>query len=147
MIAFQMNSLCGVRLTWIHLCGIAVAVAMSPSASAQTSQPSIQEQVLTNLRQSPVGDHTLDALNLPDDYLRRVGDRILRNSYEQQFRVIVPDGSSATAPSSIEPPPVEGLENIAIPSNTIWPTLVSIAIAVCSFAAIILVIQAVRAKR
>ncbi len=148
MIAFLMKVPHRGSFTWLFLPGAFVALTIPHSIFAQTSQPSIQDQILNNLRSAPVGRHTLGDLNLPEDYLRRVGDRILRNSYEQQFRVVVPDGSNpTTAPVSMEPPPIDGLENISVPTDTIWPMLVAIAIAVCSLAAIILIVQAVRAKR
>lgn len=148
MIAFPMKALHGVRFSRLFLLGAFVAQTISQSAFAQTSQPSIQDQILSNLRNAFVGRHTLGDLNLPEDYLRRVGDRILRNSYEQQFRVVVPDGSNANiAPSAAQPPPIDGLEEIAVPSGSIWQTLVAIAIAVCSLAMIILIVQALRANR
>ncbi len=149
MIAPEMNVVLRVgRLVSLLLLGAVILLTAPISAQAQTSQPSIQDQVLNNLRQSPVGEHTLDALNLPEDYLRRVADRILRNSYEQQFRIVVPDGASATsAPSAANPPPIAGLENIAVPSASIWPPLVGAAMAVCAVAALVIAIQALKARR
>ncbi len=58
---------------------------------------------MDNLRAQPVGKGTVDDLNLPEDFRRRVADRALRVSYEQRFRIVVPDAagpaSSTTAPT------------------------------------------------
>ncbi len=69
----------------------------SGPASAEVAEPSLEEQVLTNLRQEKIGTATLVDLGLPDDYLRRVAGRIVRGSFEDNFRIVVADAEDAKA--------------------------------------------------
>jgi hypothetical protein len=69
----------------------------SGSVSTEVAQPSLEEQVLTNLRQEKIGTATLVDLGLPDDYLRRVAGRIVRGSFEDNFRIVVADAEDAKA--------------------------------------------------
>lgn len=55
---------------------------------------SIQAEVLENLRAQPIGGHTVADLSLPDAFLRRVADRITRDSFQEHFRVVEDNGVS-----------------------------------------------------
>ncbi|HKQ48975.1 MAG TPA: hypothetical protein VJZ71_12965 [Phycisphaerae bacterium] len=125
----------------------AVMALTASHALAQSSQPTMQDQVLNNLRQSPVGGHTLEALRLPEDYLRRVADRILRTSYEQQFRVVVPDGTGAAHAAELKPPAMPHHESAPAAGRSPWPALVTTALGICLMAAVVIAVQAVRARR
>jgi hypothetical protein len=57
----------------------------------------VEEEVLIRLKGQPVGDHTAEALNLPEDFLRRVADRIVRMSYQNRLRMVVRQGASSSA--------------------------------------------------
>ncbi|MCI0364912.1 MAG: hypothetical protein L0219_13625, partial [Phycisphaerales bacterium] len=96
----------------------------------------LQNEVLANIRQQPVGDHTIDDFNLPDDFLRRLADRIICSSFEERFRIVVRDPS---APPQKSPPPatpsvparpaaanaIRVVEpNIAEPLQEYWQSLV-----------------------
>jgi hypothetical protein len=59
------------------------------------------DEVVRNLKQQPIGTATLDDLGLSDEYLERVAGRILRTSFEQNFRVVVADEKPASAPSDV----------------------------------------------
>jgi hypothetical protein len=83
---------------------------------------------------------------LPEEYLRRVADRILRSSYEQQFRVVVPDGLPA-AVAPVKPPAIAELKGRPAPGRSPWPALVATALGLCALAAVIIAVQAVRARR
>jgi hypothetical protein len=107
----------------------------------------MQDQVLNNLRQSPVGGHTLEALQLPEDYLRRVADRILRSSFEQQFRVVVPDGTGAAHAAELKPLAMPEREGPSAAGRSTWPAIVATALGICLLAAIVIAVQAVRARR
>lgn len=131
----------------VLLLGAAAAVMTSPGAQAQTSRPSMQDQVLQNLRHAPVGSHTLEALQLPEDYLRRVADRILRSSFEQQFRVVVPDGTGAAYAAELKPPAMPERESTLAAGRSPWPAIVATALGICLLAAIVIAVQAVRARR
>ncbi len=67
-------------------------------------------EVLANIRAERIGAHTVADLNAPDTFLRRVADRIIRESFEGRFRVVVanePQGQSPSTPPTrrAEPPP------------------------------------------
>ncbi|MBI5761902.1 MAG: hypothetical protein HZA51_00085 [Planctomycetes bacterium] len=54
---------------------------------------------MENIRHQPLGGGTVDDLNLPDEFLRRAADRIIRQSYEERHRAVLPDGlTKANAP-------------------------------------------------
>ena len=106
----------------------------------------MQDQVLSNLRNSPIGNHTLETLQLPGDYLGRVADRILRSSFEQQFRVVVPDGTSAARAADAKLPIIGEIEELPASGRSPWPTLVAIALGLCLLAAVIIAVKAVRAR-
>jgi hypothetical protein len=67
-------------------------------------QVSIEEEVLSNVKGQQIGPATVADLALPDDFLRRVGDRVIRTSYEERFRIVVPDPTpDATKATTSEP--------------------------------------------
>ena len=79
--------------------------APSNTAAAPPTPPqrtiSIEDEVLSNVKAQPVGPVTVAELAYPDEYLRRVSDRIVRSSFESRYRVVVPDPK----PQSPVPPP------------------------------------------
>jgi len=48
-------------------------------------------EVLENIRNQPLGDGTVADLALPEDFLKRVADRIVRSSFEERYRIVVED--------------------------------------------------------
>jgi hypothetical protein len=64
---------------------------------AHGTQPSIsvEDEVLGNLRGQPLGVGKVEDLALPEAYLRRVGDRIIRSSFEERWRIVLPDAEVA----------------------------------------------------
>lgn len=59
---------------------------------------SVEEEVLGNIRAQRIGDHTVADLYLPDPFLRRIADRIIRDSFWERHRVVFregPDGGAA----------------------------------------------------
>lgn len=73
--------------------------------------------MLANLRAQPCGAGTAEALCLPEPYLRRVADRVLRASYFEHSRVIVADGAAAdpisASPELGEPRIVQHAQELA----------------------------------
>lgn len=61
--------------------------------------------MLANIRNQPVGGHTLAALNLPESFLRREADRVIRSSFEERARIIVKDPQAQTADGHAPAPP------------------------------------------
>jgi hypothetical protein len=74
-------------------------VSPAPSSSREPPGPparteplvSIEDEVLTNVKSQPLGAGTVGDLGAPDGFLRLVGDRIIRSSFEERYRVVVPD--------------------------------------------------------
>ncbi len=86
----------------LHGCLLALAQQGEPPARAMTRQ----EEVVANVQAQPLGTGTVGDLAIPEDLLRRLADRILRRSYEDQFRVVVAlpvDHSAAPEPTSQAP--------------------------------------------
>lgn len=59
--------------------------------------------MLENVRNQPLGDGTVADLALPEEFLRRVADRIVRSSYEERYRIIVKDPEAPLLDASASP--------------------------------------------
>jgi hypothetical protein len=73
-------------------------------ASNAPAEPdiSVEDEVLANIEHIEIGPVKVQALALPPEYLRRVADRIIQSSFEERFRIVVPDappGAAAPDPS------------------------------------------------
>lgn len=123
------------NLVWL------LSLCMPCAAAGQPGPPQtpFASRVVEELRGRPIGNHTLDVLNLPDEYLHRVADRMIRSAFETQFRIVVRE-SKAGIPERKAP---------AIPSGTTQPTVtprspavtylpIWIAVAVIVFSGILL---------
>jgi len=77
--------------------GASLRSAAAQTATTGPTPEAIEQEVLDNVRRQAVGDHQVEDLNLPESLLRRVADRVIRSSYEQRYRIVVPD--SATQPA------------------------------------------------
>ena len=77
---------------FLGLC-LVVMTVQAQDASAPPAEPkvSVEDEVLSNLHNKDLGPVKLESLAMPDDYLRRVADRIIQSSFEEQFRIVVPD--------------------------------------------------------
>jgi len=76
--------------------------------------------VLANLRAEPCGAGTVADLCLPEPFLRRVADRVLRASYVERFRVIIADGQPPEPVPPLpegSPPPVVQHVHAAAPNS------------------------------
>lgn len=62
-----------------------------------------ERQVIQSLREQPIDAARIEDLNLPDEFLRRLADRIIRASYQRHFRAVVRDPAS-TRPADPNPP-------------------------------------------
>lgn len=68
-----------------------------PSAKARIlHEQSAEAQVLSNVRSQPVGPATVADLHLPEAFLRRVANRILQLSFQENFRIVVADAPGRT---------------------------------------------------
>lgn len=92
----------------LFLCTIAFAsncaAPLDPIPNtSETSALSVQDEVLANIRRQPVGNHTIDDFNLPEDFLRRMADRIICTSFEDRFRIVVADNAADISPARAAP--------------------------------------------
>ena len=86
-----------------------VPAAGSPPPAAPAEKPArVEEQALASLRAQPYAAGTLADLALPEPYLRRVADRVIRENYWEQMRVIVADGAEKPPDAGATPPRREG---------------------------------------
>ncbi len=69
----------------------------APTRPQEPTPGQIEQEVLENVEHQPLGDGTLEDLALPEAFLRRVADRIVRASYEQRYRIVVEDEGSPSA--------------------------------------------------
>lgn len=101
---------------------------------------SIEDEVLGNLKSQPIGPATLDDLALPEEFLKRVGDRVIRASFEERYRIVVPDpkpedakpaaDAKATAPPKVEHPSSSSPMGLGLPVGTaIFAAFVAILVA------------------
>lgn len=70
--------------------------ASAPSAALEAPL----EAALKNVKDQAVGPGTLAEVGLPEPYLRRVAEHVLRASFEDNFRIVVEDAHAATSPSA-----------------------------------------------
>lgn len=98
------------------------AVLCIHAACAQSLpvEQSVEDEVRGDILAQRVGDWTVRDLKLPDAFVRRVADRLIRASYERHFRIVVRDGAppptSASAPASSTSSPSNG----STPANVEW---------------------------
>lgn len=57
---------------------------------------SIEDEVLENIRRQAAGLGTVEDLNLPLAFLRRVADRVIRRSFEERYRAVVAPAGEGT---------------------------------------------------
>ncbi len=73
-----------------------------------TGQPeSVEAEVLGQMRNQPIGRQTLAALGLPEEFLRRAVDRVIRSSYRQRSHVVVQDNPATALPGGGLPEPAD----------------------------------------
>lgn len=75
---------------------VAIAQTMPPNG-VESASP-LRSRVIEDLRRRPVGRFTMDTLNMPEEYWGRIADRLIRASYEQQFRIVVRESKSGIVP-------------------------------------------------
>ncbi len=77
-----------------------MTIGQIPDTQPAGEPEQFEREVMEYVRSQPVGKGTVGDLNLSEEFLRRVSDRALRASYEQRFRIVVPDqNQSAVSPS------------------------------------------------
>jgi hypothetical protein len=77
----------------LELCFVALSQAQQepPPPAAEEPKISVEDEVLANLNGLEIAPIHVADLALPEDFMRRVSDRIIRSSFEDSYRLIVPD--------------------------------------------------------
>ncbi|GJQ27099.1 MAG: hypothetical protein HBSAPP02_21310 [Phycisphaerae bacterium] len=83
----------GVLFTCLVL-GTARPIALGQSGGAARSDAprvstAIEDEVLENLRGQELGPAAVRDLKLPEPFLRRVADRVIRTTFRERYRVVV----------------------------------------------------------
>jgi hypothetical protein len=146
------------------LCCSAIG-ARAPDRVQDAASP--EAEVVANLKHQPIGNATVADLEMPDEYLRRVAGRILRASFEENFRIVVPEEKDAankdaaskdSGPGAQDPPrPIKGSESAqtapklgldpAAGFAKLSPMLrILFALLVASVAAVIVAVRVVRRR-
>ncbi len=94
------------------LCAVGQApvppVQRPPAGEAAANTNPRRDEVVANIQAQTLGAGTVADLALPDDFLRRMADRILRQSFEERFRIVVAgDAATAAAPTPTPTPTPE----------------------------------------
>ena len=73
-------------------------VQAAPASAVPTPQEpgvptpqEIEREVMDNVKHQALGSGTVEDLAMPDDFLRRVADRVIRASFEERYRIVVQD--------------------------------------------------------
>lgn len=73
-----------------------VAAADISAATAQDAGPPLEIEVAREIQNQPVGNNTIEDFALPDEFVRRVADRVVRIQYQNRYRMVYDDESEAT---------------------------------------------------
>lgn len=79
-------------LTALECLLVSCFLAQEPASGLQAqaeSELSVEDEVLGNIKRQPVGSATIEDFALPDEFLRRFADRVIRSSYEERYRIVV----------------------------------------------------------
>jgi len=66
---------------------------------------------IQRLEDQPIGDHTLEAFNLPHSFLTRVGHRMTRLAYQQRYQRMTADAIQVAQDEKSPGPPSEPSAN------------------------------------
>src|SRR5438105_4155449 len=68
--------------------------AQTPATNPATRPQSIEDEVLANIQHQRIGSRTVADDHLPGAFLARVADRIIRESFEERFRIVISDADA-----------------------------------------------------
>ncbi len=104
-----------------------VVVANTPPAAAQTISLPLEEVAFHKIQNQRVGNHTIEDFALPDEFIHRVANRIIRLQYQKRYRMVYDDESDA---KDANPPEVQG-KQLARTPRRLWPFVVAGAALTC----------------
>jgi hypothetical protein len=73
---------------------------MAQTPGRMPSGASLEQDLLNRLKSQSVGQGTLNSLALPDEFLHRVADRIVRMDYQKKYRAVMRESTAAQSASS-----------------------------------------------
>lgn len=84
------------------------------------------EAALKNVKEQGVGPGTLAEVGMPEPYLRRVAEHVMRASFEDNFRIVVDEAHAAPAHADQAPAPDATPDAAAGGSSAMWAVLVAV---------------------
>lgn len=76
---------------------IAVAVAGQSRPASQPVSHSVEDEVVANILDQRIGDRRIADDGLPDAFVRRVADRVIRASFQDRYRIVYDDRPGGTS--------------------------------------------------
>jgi hypothetical protein len=104
------------KITLLALPVLIAAIDGALSLPANAAAQSVEDEVVGNILRQGIGEHTVADLHLPDEFVRRLADRIILSSFEDRFRKVVADAAAATPASRPGEPP----ENVDVTKAPDW---------------------------
>lgn len=88
-----------VLFTCLVLCTARPVALGQSGAAARSDAPrvstAVEDEVLENLRGQELGPAAVRDLKLPEPFLRRVADRVIRTSFRERYRVVIAQPNAA----------------------------------------------------
>ena len=107
----------------------------APAPSAAFEAP--LEAALKNVKEQGVGPGTLAEAGLPEPYLRRVAEHVMRASFEDNFRIVVDDAHAPAATAASVPEPTAPVDAARGGSSAAWAVLVAVLLVVAAGALVL----------
>lgn len=104
-----------------------------PPVAPSADEAKLIKDVVDGLKRQPAGLSRLDSLNLPDEFLARVADRIVRMDYQKQMRSVrlASPAAAITPPATPAKPPAK--DDAAGSFNWVTAILAVIVLAIFIF--------------
>lgn len=88
-----------------YLCYLIAVLVFGQSrpASSQPVSISIEDEVVGNILNQRVGNRQVADDGLPDEFVRRVADRVIRSSFQERYRIVYDDRPGGTRQPGLPP--------------------------------------------
>lgn len=118
----------------LTLCSLVLILAQapppSPQATSSAGDAKLVKDVVDGLKNQPAGLSRLDSLNLPDEFLARVADRIVRMDYQKQMRSVRLASPVAVTPPAATPAKVPAKDEDGGSFNWVTAVLAVVVLAI-----------------
>ena len=112
---------------------LAQAPPQTPQATPSAGDAKLIKDVVDGLKSQPAGLSRLDSLNLPDEFLARVADRIVRMDYQKQMRSVRLASPAAAIPPAAAPAKPPAKDDDAGSYNWVTAILAVVVLAIFIF--------------